>query len=241
VTLLKLLVMLLALANVAYFLWQRDLRGSDARPEATPATLRLASEGPAGASERATVKSDAPARAPGGAPVALSEDDRSLLTNVKRCVTVGPFADVSQAAHAASTLRASGYDPRQRVAEGEVWAGVWVYLPLPATRAAADQLLARLKSAGIEDALEMPGPSEGSVVSLGLFSETRRAEARVAQVQALGFNPALADRKRAGDVYWIDIDLKSTDAMVKPSDLAGESGRIVRLEVKGCPAPGASP
>jgi hypothetical protein len=197
------------------------------------ATPRLARDAAPGRTTPAAVLASANARA---TPAA---DDATLITNVKRCITVGPFADVSQAAHAASTLRSGGYDPRQRVAEGEVWAGVWVYLPLPSTRTAGDQLLARLKGAGVEDALEMPGPGDASVISLGLFSETKRAQARVAQVQALGFNPALADRKRTGDVYWIDIDLKPTDALVKPSDLAGESGRIVRLEVKGCPVAGS--
>ncbi len=157
---------------------------------------------------------------------------------MKRCISVGPFRDVSEAAHAASTLRGGGYDPRQRVADGEVWAGVWVYLPLPAARAVADQTLAKLKAGGIDDALEMPGPNEGSVISLGLYSEPKRAQARVAQAQALGFNPGIADRKRTGNVYWIDIDLKPTDSLLNPSDLQGESGRIVRLEVKGCPVGG---
>lgn len=159
-----------------------------------------------------------------------------LLSNVKRCISVGPFRDVSEAAHAATTLRGSGYDPRQRVADGDVWAGVWVYLPLPSSRGAGDQMLAKLKAGGVDDALEMPGPNDGSVISLGLYSEPKRAQARVAQVQALGFNPGIADRKRTGNVYWIDIDLKPTDSLLDPADLQGEAGRIVRLEVKGCPA-----
>jgi hypothetical protein len=128
------------------------------------------------------------------------------------------------------------------VADGEVWAGVWVYLPLPPSRAAGEQILAKLKAAGIDDALEMPGPNEGSVISLGLYGEAKRAQARVSQAQALGFNPGIADRKRTGNVYWIDIDLKPTDSLLNPADLQGEAGRIVRLEVKGCPSvSGASP
>jgi len=119
---------------------------------------------------------------------------------------------------------------------------VWVYLPLPASRAAGEQMLAKLKAGGIDDALEMPGPNEGSVISLGLYGEAKRAQARVSQVQALGFNPGIADRKRTGNVYWIDIDLKPTDSLLNPADLQGEAGRIVRLEVKGCPSvSGASP
>jgi hypothetical protein len=177
-----------------------------------------------------------PGPSPGAGPGA------ALLTNVKRCISVGPFRDVSEAAHAATTLRAGGYDPRQRVADGDVWAGVWVYLPLPASRAVGDQILAKLKGGGFDDALEMPGPNDGSVISLGLYSDPKRAQARVVQAQALGFNPGIADRKRTGNVYWIDINLKPTDSLLNPADLQGETGRIVRLEVKGCPSiPGAAP
>jgi hypothetical protein len=242
-TLLKTIVVCLVLANVCYFLWEHGIAKAPeavvASPSPAPATLKLASESPE--AMRNESSSGAAAASPAAAGAAAASDgardgNSGLLTNVKRCISVGPFRDVSEAAHAASTLRGGGYDPRQRVADGEVWAGVWVYLPLPATRAVAEQTLAKLKAGGIDDALEMPGPNEGSVISLGLYSEPKRAQARVAQAQALGFNPGIADRKRTGNVYWIDIDLKPTDSLLNPSDLQGESGRIVRLEVKGCPS-----
>jgi hypothetical protein len=220
--------------------------GSAAAGNAPPAGAAVGSAAVGGAGlDGAAAGSPAAAGSSGpGADVAGSGNGATpgLLTNVKRCISVGPFRDVSEAAHAATTLRGGGYDPRQRVADGDVWAGVWVYLPLPSSRAADDQLLVKLKAGGVDDALEMPGPNDGSVISLGLYSEPKRAQARVAQLQALGFNPAIADRKRTGSVYWIDIDLKPTDSLLNPADLQGESGRIVRLEVKGCPsAAGAAP
>jgi len=248
VTLLKTLVVCLVLANVCYFLWERGIAkppDSVVAPAPTPGTLKLASESPEAFRETGGKAAGPLAAGNAGASAAPAAEDAArsggnsgLLTNVKRCISVGPFRDVSEAAHAASTLRGGGYDPRQRVADGEVWAGVWVYLPLPAARTVAEQTLAKLKAGGIDDALEMPGPGEGAVISLGLYSEPKRAQARVAQAQGLGFNPGIADRKRNGNVYWIDIDLKPTDSLLNPSDLQGESGRIVRLEVKGCPAAG---
>jgi hypothetical protein len=243
-TLLKTIVVCLVLANVGYFLWAGGIaKSSVPAAPVTPATsLKLASESPE--SSRAPTAGDGSGAAAAGPAAAAThaESGGELLTNVKRCISVGPFRDVSEAALAATTLRGGGYDPRQRVADGDVWAGVWVYLPLPPSKAGLDSILAKLKSAGIDDALEMPGPNEGSVISLGLYSEPKRAQARVAQVQALGFNPGLADRKRTGNVYWIDIDLKPTDSLLNPADLQGEAGRIQRLEVKGCPsASGASP
>jgi hypothetical protein len=253
-TLLKSIVVCLVLANVGYFLWAGGIATTSQAPTqpAPAATLRLASESAEGP-RAATAGAVSPT--PGGA-VAIGRSSEGqdapradagstnpkLLTNVKRCISVGPFRDVSEAAHAAATLRGGGYDPRQRVADGEVWAGVWVYLPLPVSRSTGDQMLAKLKAGGIDDALEMPGPNEGSVISLGLYSEPKRAQTRVAQAQALGFNPGIADRKRTGNVYWIDIDLKPTDSLLNPADLQGDSGHILRLEVKGCPSDsGTSP
>jgi hypothetical protein len=243
VTLLKGIVVCLVLANVGYFLWARGIaKTPEAPPSVMPAaTLKLASESsetPRAAGPDAGNAAAAGITGSSGGTDASRADagvKQGLLTNVKRCISIGPFRDVSEAAHAATTLRGGGYDPRQRVADGEVWVGVWVYLPLPPSRAAGDQTLAKLKAGGIDDALEMPGPNEGSVISLGLYSEAKRAQARVAQAQALGFNPGIADRKRTGNVYWIDIDLKPTDSLLNPADLQSDAGRIVRLEVKGCP------
>jgi hypothetical protein len=245
VTLLKSIVACLVLANVGYYLWARGIAKTPEAPASgmPAATLKLASESSEPMRAASAVAGNAAAGITGStggtdAPRAdTGEGARlGLLTNVKRCISVGPFRDVAEAAHAATTLRGGGYDPRQRVADGDVWAGVWVYLPLPPSRTAGDQLLAKLKAGGIDDALEMPGPNDGSVISLGLYSETKRAQARVAQAQALGFNPGIADRKRTGNVYWIDIDLKATDSLLNPADLQNDAGRIMRLEVKGCPS-----
>jgi hypothetical protein len=240
-SLLKSIVVCLVLANVCYLLWNRGIaKSSDATAAIAPTTLRLASESPGGGhaaadADRGEALGGLAAGASGGAASTHEDSNSGLLTNVKRCISVGPFRDMAETAHAASTLRGGGYDPRQRVADGEVWAGVWVYLPLPASRELADKTFAKLKTGGIDDALEMPGPNDGSVISLGLFSEPKRAQTRIAQAQSLGFNPGIADRKRNGNVYWIDIDLKPTDSLLNPADLQSESGRITRLEVKGCP------
>jgi hypothetical protein len=236
----KTVVACLALANVGYFLWQRNFAEAAPVSEAiAPGGLQLASESAANPHlEAGAALGTNPAAAPSGE---ASQEEPPQSSGVRRCVSVGPFRDMAEAAHAASTLRTGGYDPRQRVAEGDVWAGVWVYLPLPAARSVAEQTMGKLKAGGIDDALEMPGPNDGPVISLGLFSEQKRALARVAQAQGLGLNPGMADRKRSGNVYWIDIDLKPSDALLNPADLQGERGRIMRLEVKGCPVAGGAP
>ncbi len=226
-TLLKTLVFGLLLVNAGYFLWVQGV-GKAPQPVVQVAPgLQLASE--AHVSVPAVV-----------ALAAVQANEASDNAEPARCVSIGPFPDVAEAAHAASSLRASLYDPRQRVAEGEVWAGVWVYLPVPATKLASEQILAKLKESGIDDALTMPGPGDSSVISLGLFSEPKRAQSRVAQAQGLGYKPTIVDRKRTGDVYWIDLNLKSTDSLTNLAQLQGKKGRIVRLEMKACPVVNAN-
>ncbi len=241
---LRAIVLALLLANVGYYLWAGGV-GADAEdtvPARVTSSIKLASESaqpaaaPALATQSARMEGTDSAHAKEDEPAVADDRSSALLTNVKRCISIGPFRDVSEAARAATTLRASGYGPRQRVAEGEVWAGVWVYVPRPDGFEAASQVNAALKKGGIDDALEMPGPSDAPVFSLGVFSDTKRAQARVAQAKALGLDPSLSDRKRNGNVFWVDVDLKSTDSLLNPAELRGEAGRITRLEVKACPA-----
>ncbi len=234
----KALVLFLVLANAGYFLWVQDIANPSSATDRSPAApkLKLASEAvsPARAAAMPVSAHSSSKPASPAAPAVLPASH--LLTDVKRCISVGPFLDVAEAVRAASTLRSGGYQPRQRVAVGDVWDGEWVFLPLPAAPATAGAMRAKLQAGGIEDALEMPGPNDTPVLSLGLFSEPQRAQARVRQIRALGFAPQIAERKRSGDVYWVDIDLKPTDAMLNPGDLESQKGRIVRLQVKACPA-----
>jgi hypothetical protein len=244
-TVLKTIVLGLVLANVAFYLWAHGIAAPEGAPLPVPEpTLTLVSEGPRvepamsadGVAGSGSADPAGAAAGTGGAAAAPTAQGGG-----PRCVTVGPFHDVAEAAHAATLLRGGGYDPRQRVVEGELWAGEWVYLQMPANPAAGEQLLTKLKAAGIDDALEMPGPGEGSVISIGLFSDQKHAQARVAQAWALGLKPGIADRKRSGNLYWVDLNLKPTDSVLNPADLQSEAGRITRLEVKTCPVAAAQP
>jgi hypothetical protein len=153
-----------------------------------------------------------------------------------RCTSVGPFRELAQAAAAAATLRGEGYQPQQRVAEGEVWSGYWVYIPAIATEAEANETLAKVREgvreARIPDAYVIRNSDSGNLVSLGVFSEVSGVGRLRDEVRALGFEPQVVDRMSRATVYWIDIALAPGQAL--DFDALRPPGRIIRLEQRAC-------
>jgi hypothetical protein len=241
----KPLFLALLLANIIVFAWMQwhaPAGPGGAAPTASSVpTLQLASEGvketaPVAAPSEVAKPAPPAVAAPTESTAGPTDQSGALLKGVARCISLGPFRDLAEASQASSTMRGSGYAPRTRLAQGDVWAGLWVYLADLPSRAEAQRAMAVLKQRGVADAYIMPAADQTNVISLGIFSEPQRAQRRAEEVRALGFTPTIADRTRKDTVYWIDIDLKPTDSMVSPADFQSESGRIVRLQVVACPS-----
>jgi hypothetical protein len=242
------LALLLVLANLGFLGWTQlvDVRmsrpGLSARTSsaATP-RLVLSTEAPASTKP---VPAD-PAAAPVDPNAQLASADPaagatagSALANGLACVSVGAFRDLAEATQASAALQTAGYPSRQRVDQGDVWLGYWVSVQNFATREAAEQALAMLSQKGITDAYILPGSDPANTLSLGVFNDSGRAQRRVEEIKALGLDARLADRKRAGSVYWLDVDLPAPGALFDPAILQSQPGKIVRLEFLTCPDPG---
>jgi hypothetical protein len=150
------------------------------------------------------------------------------------CTSVGPFRELSQAASAAATLREAGHQPTQRVAEGDIWIGYWVYIPALPTEEEADEVLDKVRADGMSDAYIIPNSDSGNLISLGVFSEISGVSRRRDQVRALGFEPQVVDRTRRATVYWVDVTLAAGETL--DFDALQPPGRIIRLEQRSCEA-----
>lgn len=229
----------LILANVLYFVWSQlvvvhvnPLDRAPARTANLPPRLVLAKEVPHNQPREAVPTPaipSAPASAEAASPSATGEGE-----GPSTCTSVGPFADLAQASQAQASLRTAGFDPQQRVENGEIWVGYWVSVQNLASRSEADTAIKTLNGNGITDVYLMPGTDPPNVLSLGVFSDYNRAERRANQVRALGLEPRIADRKREGSVYWIDVDLKEPGQVIDPSLLQTDTGKIMRLEMRAC-------
>lgn len=239
------LCLALILANVLYLAWSQliDVRVSslDRAPVNTLAdtpSIVLPSEAES-AQAAQSGEADAQDFEPGDAepPTAAPAHAELARTDTLACTTIGPFPDLSQASQAQAALRGAGFEPRQRLAEGELWVGYWISIPGLSTRDEAEQALRKLTDDGITDVYLMPGSESAQVLSLGVFSDYQRAQRRATEVQALGLTPRIEDRTRAGTVYWLDVDLQEPGQQIDTAILQPDRSKILRLELRGCPAP----
>jgi len=115
-----------------------------------------------------------------------------------------------------------------------MWEGFWVYVDGLGSAADESKLIKALERAGISDAQPMPGGQRR--VSVGLFSERDRAEKRAQAVKRLGYEPEITERRQAGTVYWVDLDVGSPERPVSTEGLLSIESAGSRLEVRVCPA-----
>ena len=201
-------LLLLLLANLAFFAWSQWLAPKQAQlpvsPKVDAPRLQLAVE-------------NSPAAVSGGG----------------RCVTVGPFATNDLAARARQTLSDSGYTSLPREVRTSVFEGYWVYLESPPTESGERRLLERLKKGGVDDAAAVGDLGAARRISLGVFSDEMRAATQSERVAKLGLLPQIVAREKPGTALWLDLTLKSDAPPLEGQKFpAGET----ELEFKSCPA-----
>jgi cell division septation protein DedD len=228
------LALLLIVANLGYLAWAllidtpSDLPPAAASLDTSP-RLVLASERvpePIPANKK-------PATRVAAKPATPATESLQDATG-KKCVSVGPFQDLPTVVEASAILKGAGFDSHQRLEQGELWVGHWVSIAGFATHEQAQNAVDRLKSKGVDDAYILPGADPPNVISLGVFKEHDRAQRRLNEARSIGFDATIADRTRAGSVYWVDVDLKDSKQTVDTSILSSQPGKIIRLELRSC-------
>ena len=223
----RVLFLLLLLANVLFLAWTRWVV-----PD-TPVTI----DAPApGGRELQPIRLRAEAPNLTATP---SADSNGPGSPAAACVSVGPFIDPAHAAAANAQLARLGFTSRRRVSQEEVRVGYWVRVPNLATPADATNALAALRAAGLGDAYVLAEGEPDNTVSVGVFSDPRRAAEVSALVQKAGFTPETSDRLRRLEVLWLDIDRQANGGLPSLESLGTQPQGSLPYEMRACPA--ASP
>ncbi|MCC6171184.1 MAG: hypothetical protein IT481_04045 [Gammaproteobacteria bacterium] len=196
----------------------------------------VAAAGSAGVAGTAPASLSAAPTAAGLAIAVLATPSAAVA---RRCASMGPFSDAEGLAQATAMLQQDGYAPRQRAANGAVVDSYMVVIRRLRNEADQARVVARLNRGGLDDAFAIPKLDDGHAVSVGLFSQARRAERRALAVGKMGFKAEIVERTRPDKVYWLDFDLKTPAAGSADPFAAGSADAAQKWQVVACPAPAA--
>jgi len=222
----KNLLMLLILANVLWFLWDRF---GDRAEEVGIAIIDENRLGP-----RLQIGE---ARVAEVVPDFTEEIESGQVTDLaaavgQSCVSIS-FRNSAEAGSALDEYRSAGMRATQRSAPGEVFIGNWVQIRNIPTREAGNAMLARLQEGGISDVILLKD-NDAFKISLGLFGERAGVERMELQARSLGMEPEILPELRETMLYYVDIALlpgRGAGAMIEQY---GEE-RVLLRDRASCP------
>jgi hypothetical protein len=216
----KLLVLLLALANLTLFAYIVLDRWSGREPERLEQQLN-----------RDRVKVLTPQQV-----AALGPSKAAALPNV--CAEWGPFAE-GERERAAAVLEPFqlGSLLRERRIDG-VASSYWVILPPLGTRAAAVRRVEELRAAGFGDAYVVDAPDNRNAVSLGLFKTEETARRLETRVRDRGFAGVQVVPRAAAQPQTVFVVRDPQPALL--ARIREAQAELGNVEVKTGPCPPAS-
>ncbi|MES9993225.1 MAG: hypothetical protein ABW098_14820 [Candidatus Thiodiazotropha sp.] len=149
-----------------------------------------------------------------------TESDAAAAIEVPVCRTVGYLQNRSDAEIVSVRLRALGLKPELQSETSNEQAGIWVLVPPQASRGAAIEIANRLERDGISDLWRFTSGDLVHAISLGLFRNEERAEARRKEISELGYEVMIKPRYRQVTKYWLYF--QQTTASVPTEEGWGE-------------------
>jgi len=221
----RILLLLLLLANLLFFAWAKwvapppAVEGNALPSSRDPGAVRLLRESTV--AEASDTVSD---------PVATS----AAIAGAG-CVSAGPYPDQSLADRAAENLGRLGFEVSLRPAVDDVSVGQWLRVSGLATAEDAANALASLQAAGFSDAVMMADEGGETVVSLGVFADAGRLAELEERVREAGFSPDSSLRTRKARVFWLDIDTAASAGLPTLEDLGSADLPEGTLGLRSCP------
>jgi hypothetical protein len=220
----KNLLMVLVLANVLYFMWDRFVE------KPSPVGVAMVDENRLG--PPLMIANNANATTNNGAMPGAGGRTELAAAVGRSCVSIS-FRENAEAGSTVNEYIDEGMQVSVRSAPGEIFIGNWVQIDKIPTREQANELLETLQAGGISDVFLMN--SEGSFkISLGLFGEKSGVERRELEARSLGVEVDVVPEVQDAILYYVDIALlpgRGAGAMI---ERFGEE-RVLLRERATCP------
>lgn len=169
-----------------------ELEQSETMPDTADVPVASQDEKKAFSEGEDRMRSDALASAEEAQPVAAPV-----------CRMVGYLETRSDAEIVSVNLRAMGFKPELQSETRNEQAGIWVLIPPQTSRRKAINIANRLEQDGITDLWRFTSGELVHAISLGLFRNLERAEARKKEIEDLGYEVIIQPRYRQQTQYWL--------------------------------------
>jgi len=214
----RLLFLIVVLANVAFFAWTRYYSPSQAAPDGAPLARQVDPE---------KLKIVPPRELP-----PLSQKP-AAAPSLARCLEWGSFAlaDYPRAEKALEPLALGSRLGQRRTEEAAGW---WVFIPPQGSRQAALKKAGELKALDVEDYFIVQEEGEFRwALSLGVFRSEEAAQAHLAALREQGVRSAqVGSRDAVVPKVWLQV--KGVDAALE-SRLKEIARQIEGSELRSCP------
>lgn len=203
--------MLLVLANVLYFLWDRFVEVPDQSGVVVVDESQL---GPPLAVSKATV---AEAATSVGAVLGSGKPSDLAAVVGRSCVSIF-FKNQSEAEGAIAAYESENMRASLRSTQGQVFVGNWVLIRSIPDRETGNAMIEKLSEGGLTDAYLDDDDDGTFLISLGLFGEMPGAERIELQAKSLDLPAEIIQRMRDATIFYVDIGLppgKGAGAMIE--------------------------
>jgi hypothetical protein len=223
----RLVFLLLVLANVAFLAWSRHVAPVNAVSPAPTLARQIEPE-------KLKIVPPADPNAPAPRPAAAAPKPAPApLAPAAACLEWGSFtlADYPRAEKALESLGLSGRLAQRRTEETAAW---WVFIPPQGSRQGALKKAAELKALGVEDYFIVAEETDSRwALSLGVFRTEEAAQARLAALRGQGVRSAqMARRETIVPKVWLQVS--GVDAALE-AQLKDIAGQVEGSELRGCP------
>lgn len=222
------LLLLLLLANILYFMWERIMDDGEEPGVAVVTEEQLGPPLELAEAPRPEAATSVGAMLGAGRPSELA------AVTGRSCVSIGAFRESGDAEAALADYEAQDMQASLRATQGELFVGHWVQIRNIANRRTADEMLEKLHDGGLSEAYMVRSDDEGIKISLGLFGDMSGAERTELQAKSMGLPADITPRMREATVFYVDIGLPPGRGAGSMIGKYGED-RVLLRDAATCP------
>lgn len=141
-------------------------------------------------------------------------EDQGLMSDGRRCFSLGPFHSVDEVDEVYASLVEVTVTINERKSQALVEKGYWVYLSPYKDLVEANQVLFSLQGLGLKDVAVIYNGEWTNGISLGYFRRQENALKRKQGLEDRGYTPLIRVRRTAEDRYWLDYEQNPGSALI---------------------------